>query len=85
LREKVYKLPETKKFDAVFDIEPSAVNARIKDVISITTSIDLTIKDYLHKMDDIIDTEVVGNKRFIKIKVENKETFDRFNRKLKKQ
>ncbi|KOA19332.1 hypothetical protein CLHOM_24380 [Clostridium homopropionicum DSM 5847] len=78
LKTKLHKIPEN-RFDRQFEIAPEAIRNKKKKTYSISDDIDLTIKDNIENLKDIIRTEKSNNDElFIKIKV-SKEIFKDFN------
>lgn len=79
IKEKLLELPKKKKFDSQFNVVKGAINARIKKVYPVNDGIELKITDGI---DDLANTIMAfrsddGN-RYIQIKTNNDETFQRF-------
>lgn len=73
------ELPEKKKFDRKFEIVPRAINARIKSIVPITESIDLTIKDSIHNIEETITSQKEDNgDMFIIVKTDSIEAYNKF-------
>lgn len=78
LKTKLVKIPEH-RFDRQFKIAPEAIRNKKKKTYYISEDIDLTIKDNVKNLKDIISAEKADNDElFIKIKV-SKEIFDDFD------
>lgn len=79
IKGKMLELPEKKKFDSQFNAVKSAINARIKKVYPVNEGIELKITDGI---DDLANTIKAfrddDGTRYIKIKTNNDETFQRF-------
>ena len=72
-------------FDHQFNIIPTAVNAKIKKEYNIRNGIELKIYDGVENLDKVIDAyeDEIGDK-YIKILVENEDTYNSFSKPMKK-
>ncbi|MFR4583675.1 hypothetical protein [Clostridium cadaveris] len=76
--EKLNKLPEN-KFDKRFDITPNVIRKRKERTYNISDEIDLTLKDSVENLADVIKSEKISDdEMYIRIKVDEK-TFADFN------
>ena len=71
---KIKALPKRKRFDMQFSSVQSAINAKIKKVYSVRKEIDITIKDAIDNIDEIIYSGRDENgELYLKIKVDSAE------------
>lgn len=70
LVEKVKEFPKRYKFDKKFAKVPSAIKAKVKEIIRLTTNIDLVLKDYIPNIDHVILSQEVNGKKYIMIESE---------------
>lgn len=79
IKGKMLELPTKKNFDSQFNVVKSAINARIKKVYPVNEGIELKITDGI---DDLTNTIKAfrgdDGTRYIQIKTNNEETFQRF-------
>ena len=79
IRNKMLLLPESKKFDHQFESVKSAINARIKKVYPVNDGIELKITDSIDDIENTISAyRDHDGVRYIKIKTNNDETYQRF-------
>lgn len=80
IREKLRELPSKKQFDRAFKVINSEIKARISQRYEISDKIEIKIKDSLENIKDTIySMEDPDGKRFIKVQVDNEETYELFN------
>jgi hypothetical protein len=79
LKDKILMLPEKKNFDHQFNSVKSAINARIKKVYPVNDGIELKITDGIADLSNTISAfRDDAGIRYIKIKTNNDETYQRF-------
>lgn len=79
LKEKLYELPEKKKFDTQFNSVPSALKARIRKTYQVNASVEIKITDHVGDFKETIQAvEDADGKRFIKIRTTDDVTFKTF-------
>lgn len=72
IKDKLEKLPD-KRFDRQFEIVPETIRNKKKKIYNINADIDLTIKDSIKNLKDVIKAEKESNNDlFIKIRVDEK-------------
>ncbi|MBB6696235.1 hypothetical protein [Clostridium algidicarnis] len=71
LKKKIYELPEKRSFDRQFEIIPTVIRKRKQKTYSVNQNIDLTIKDSIENLKDVIIGIIDDNQeKYIKIKVD---------------
>lgn len=79
IKEKLFKLPDEKKFERQFDLDPNQITARIRKLFDVTPGIQLRISEGLPNMASLISSyRDDDGKQFLKICTTNKETFESF-------
>ncbi|MFR9712379.1 hypothetical protein ACL02P_23910 [Paenibacillus sp. MB22_1] len=79
IKEKMLTLPQTKNFDSQFNTVKSAINARIKRVYPVNDGIELKITDGIEDLANTIKAfRDDDGTRYIQIKTNNEETFQKF-------
>ncbi|WP_408894004.1 hypothetical protein [Paenibacillus taichungensis] len=79
IKGKMLELPTKKNFDSQFNVVKSAINARIKKVYPVNEGIELKITDGIDDLKNTIKAfRDDDGTRYIQIKTNNEETFQRF-------
>ncbi len=78
LKKKLLELPEKRRFDSQFNPVSSALNARCKKVFTINDGIDLRVSRSIEDLENTIISFEENGAKFIKIRTNNKETYDMF-------
>ncbi len=72
------KVFDKKEFDQKFDISKEELKARLKKKYDINEHMDLFIKDAVDGQPNIIHSFKESNQKYLKIKLENEELYERF-------
>ncbi len=78
-RNKMYELPAKKGFDFQFNSVPAAIKTKIGKTYKVTTGIEVKITDQIHNMKETIKAYQAENGiRYLRIRIEDDETYDSF-------
>lgn len=79
LKNKLYELPEKKKFDRQFNSIPKAINARIGKVYKVNTGIEVKITDSIDNIKETIAAyQDADGARYLRIKTNDEDTYNSF-------